>query len=161
MLAIPKRFHTIRSREGSLVGFQDKGRSYIVGFANMVHARGVCASLRVNPNIMMQRHYIEEITSELNKGLRERDAELPQVPEVTIDMSAQVRIPKAHANAPKAPYSISTISSEEFLVWPFTRNIGVVIPYEVYTEGTDFTVYLSQVIDPVDDTNRFVRSLLK
>jgi hypothetical protein len=56
---------------------------------------------------------------------------------------------------------ITYIDSSEFLMYPFEKNIGIIIPYDLYYEDNNRYIYTANLIDSSSSTKMFIKSFNK
>jgi hypothetical protein len=75
--------------------------------------------------------------------------------DIIIDTEAELQVIKQYENEYKFTYKYDfrndIITSEEFMMYPFTKYLGVIIPFEIKSENDDTIIYKCNIIDPVSD----------
>lgn len=131
---------TTINRHNKTIGFYHKNKPYIIGFKNGSVARNIMYQLHPNPKFMLLK----------NNPIKTKDIKTNT--ELVIDSDATLFIPKdIKSNIPKSndDYYINVFDYENFIVYPYTINIGIIIPYVLIHEDSNEYVYKSHVIDPV------------
>ena len=142
----------------------ERFRHYVIGFPNAVLARRIQYMMAPEPCIRLYRRDAIDVTDEVNAGLSTFGVN--QVSgTVTIDPRATLHIPKQDQALPAdhpmndGMYHLAIIPIEEFLMFPFEKNLGIIMPYEVQTENTHEIVLLSNVVESAESMDSFRRSL--
>jgi len=122
-------------------GLTSSKRHYVIGFKNALTARKIMHSLQPEAIPTLLRNE-PELLSYAEEGLA-----------LTIDSSATLFIPK-FKGAGDDPmndggYHINTVEYSDFLMYPVTKNLGVIVPYVLIDESDDEFTYRSHVIDPM------------
>lgn len=133
--------YTIRSR-GNALGLVSRDRHYVVGFHKAGVARYVMHTLHPEPALELARSEFHDISPRVNCAL-EREA----VRGATIDSSALLRLPKGDQGHESDLY-LESESLEAFLLHPYERGVGLVLPYESIEETAECMVFRAHVVDP-------------
>lgn len=149
----PSKLFTI-SHKNSILGFNHKSRYYIVGFQKQEHLKLVkkTLSLKTMNNINILRNNTSDISDDVNKVL---DTELF---DLTIDVHAHLIFPKYNEDVIRT--EIDTIDFQDFLMLPFSKNIGVTIPFEIIEDNGHNIIFESQIVDPCQDVKIFQKNLI-
>lgn len=165
--ASPKGY-TIK-RQSQTLGLAERHgerlRHYIVGFKSVVMARKVQYNIHPEPILRLERQSAIDITSSINACLLE--VGLNTVPSVTIDVLSRLYVPKMmHTGGAVEPlndggFHLDEQPYDDMFMLPFSKNIGIVLPYELEYENQRELVLLCQVIDPADSLRHFRGNGLK
>jgi hypothetical protein len=109
-------------------------KHYVIGFKNVIHARSVHYNLHPEPKL--------EIINEYDKR------------EFTyISGDVRLQIPKCHGDilSPMndGNFHMREYPNEEFIKWPFYKQLGVLLPYSLEEESPDHFVFRTIMIDPM------------
>lgn len=124
------------------VGITSMNKHYVIGFKNASIARNVMYSMHPEKKPYMLANEPNLFTDEKTKA------------ELMIDNKATLFIPKYNSADPASTYLqetgyyIHTVKYEDFVVYPVTHALGVIIPYVLLNEELDEFMYRSHVIDP-------------
>lgn len=134
------QIHLINCKNKS-VGFVNYNKHYVIGFKNSQVARKVMYGLHPEKKPYLLRDD-PQILSDIKTGI-----------ELTIDSSATLFIPKFQGSSTyplnDGGFHIKTVNYEDFLVYPMTHSLGVVIPFVLIDESSEEFMYRSHVIDPL------------
>lgn len=120
------------------VGFYHQRRPYVIGFRNGHIARNVMYKMEPNPIFTLLKQNPTPVIHE--------DTSL----ELVIDNEATLFIPKNKDLEIKTDdLHITPIEFDDFITYPYTLNVGIVIPYVLVSEDEEEFVYRSHVIDPM------------
>jgi len=127
------------------VSLQYKKHHYIIGFKNVLFARKVHYSLHPEPKFTIVR----DNDIDLSKHLSEEGYDIS----LNIDPNATLFIPKCVGTSldPMNDVGIhlNKHSENEFLTYPITKHLGIIMPYKLYEENEDEFIFKSVVIDPI------------
>lgn len=158
---IKQRAHTVSYRE---VLHDTRTRHYIIGFQSVAQARKVQYSLAPEPSLYLQRTDFEDVTPQINEGLTKFGVASLDA-SIIIDTRARLHIPKGDAKLPSdhplndGNFHLSSIPMEEFLMFPFEKDIGIIIPYDLEKEDDNEFVFVSQVVEGSASTSIFRQRL--
>ena len=149
-----QRMYTLK-RNNDYFGIRDNTLysnhvSYTIGFCNLMHARRVQFTYDQNKQMTMFRHKTLDIANDVNRIMK--DPEL--FDKLTIDVDVDIIIPKLKENETSEMY-ISEIKVDEFLMIPFVKNVGIILPVKLDYETSDNIVFKCQLIEPIGDTKWF------
>lgn len=141
-------------------------RPYLIGFTNVTLARNVQYNLPADPNIRLLRRDFIDVTQEVANGLDELNVPRPDATSIIIDPRAQLYIPKNQNPVSSHPlhdpgYHLDEIPYEDFMMYPFDKNIGIIMPYEIETEDDNMFTLRANVIEATESINAFRKSLPK
>jgi hypothetical protein len=111
-------------------------RTYLVGFNDIKLVNVIAASLPQNPALQLKRHNWDNVGLDVQKGLVALKVPIEKVPSsIIVDPEAELTFPKIQATDPldslDFAYDVEEVSGEDFLMYPFKRNLGVISPYEI------------------------------
>lgn len=136
------------AKDYKTVGFYHNKKPYVIGFRNAQVARSVMYNIHPEPLLSLITSNPTKIVDEHNRI------------ELMIDNEATLFIPKSEYKLFTLPqhnlYYIDTVNYEEFVMYPYTKNLGIIIPYVLLDESEEELIYRSHVIDPAD-TSYFLK----
>lgn len=156
LTSYPRTLNVIR-REKKILGFSHCDKSYVIGFPKISHASYMaCHLTKDNVNkLLLLKHHVMDVTEEINVALRARDMSLASVDgNVTIDMYSSLILPKTEGTRLQ-DIEIEEYCFEEFLLFPFTRSLGIALPMVITEDTSKRLVFESQVIDPCEEPRMF------
>jgi hypothetical protein len=162
----PKSY--ILKQKSHALGFTElqsqRVRNYVIAFDNKTIARSVHYCIHPNPSFRLERGSGIDISTDVNRLLL--DSGVHTVSEtITIDVLAQLYIPKMqHPGGMHNPlndggFHLEELLQEDVYMYPFEKNIGVIIPHAINWESGSQMVFFSQVIEPVDSIKQFRKTL--
>lgn len=158
------KFHLIKQGHKCL-GLQHCNASYVVGFKNPLLARKVHYTLHpeADKRIRLERSVTFDVTDDVTDGLGSLGINYVGQ-KVTIDTQALLHLPKHGAGGVLDPmndvgFHLDIVEACNFYMYPFERNLGVIMPYELLEESADELVMWSHVIDPTIDPLAVIRAL--
>jgi hypothetical protein len=150
-MAHPKHVHVIKNRHGYLMGFSQRGRSYVIGFASQMYVKKVCADTTISSRMFLSNqlhakdyaNYLEDRTA-INALAKSNET------------VALLNIDKRLSIEPDVPrYTTAQIEFEEFLMYPFHKNIGIVLPTQLIKDKRYRLIFECQVVNPSYDSALF------
>lgn len=155
-------YYTLKNASGFL-GLQHRTQPYLIGFHKRAHAYLVRDHVQQDPSISLIRHVIEDVTDDVIQGLKAQGLErsfYEQLCDVSIDLEASLIIPKKNTSQVSPILEISEIFNDEFMMLPFTKGIGIAMPFDLEKEDDDKFVFIARVVDPADTIDMFKKSLM-
>jgi len=137
---------------------------YVVGFKSPILARKVHYNIDPEPVLRLERANRINIKHELNTCLDELGIGGVDN-DVYIDVLSMLYVPKTrNIGGPMDPmndggFHLEELPLEDFYMMPFDKNIGIVLPYDLFMEDSKNLVFHCQVIDPVDSYKYFKKSM--
>ncbi len=155
------------SNRGQLLGFHQNESTYVIGFVKKKDAFDVKRRKdnKFDGVYMQYGNRIDATTevcmkilgligsdSEKDKGKCKGTKKTTFPYSVTLDVEAKLYIPKLQKNsntnlARRPELIVKSINMNEFLMYPFEKQLGVVMPYEMVDETPNYYTYMAQVID--------------
>ena len=83
-----------------------------------------------------------------------------QVSRVVIDIEATLYIRKKTKDVSCPSLYIDKLELDDFMVYPFEKNLGIAMPYEFVRETTTHLVFLAEMVKPSRDHNTFVHPIV-
>lgn len=151
------RTFTIK-RGGQTVGVEDEeARHYVIGFQNASIARAVQYSMSPEGKPRLEHGARVDVAGDVNVGLTKIgvDEEM-QVASLVIDAQAVLHIPKflgqggsdaADEALRDGGFHLATVASEDFLNFPFTHSLGIVIPVKLAEETPERFTFNAMVVE--------------
>lgn len=156
----PPKVHLIKSHN-NLVSANVGNKRYIVGFFQNHHAKLVKHNIDIMRDIEVKHNNPEDVSTDVNLGLQQMGI-VDNVPELVIDVGAELHIPVSKKRETFPPLTLTTESTEEFMMWPFEKYLGIILPIEgeFYEDMRKMTwVFPCQIIEPAIDVEKFRRNL--
>lgn len=138
---------------------------YVIGFQNPIMARKVHYNIHPLPYLHLDRGESIDISFELSDSLSSLGVVNDHNDKVTIDVSSKLTIPKMdlegsiHNPLNDAGFHLCEVPLEDIYMMPFDKNVGVILPYELFIENSKSFIFLCQIIDPVQSSFHFRKSL--
>ncbi len=165
--AVPNKGYVIKRKTQSL-GFTElhgpRTNNYIIGFSSAVMGRKVQYNIAAEPILRLERSDRINITTEVNSCLLELGV-MSVNGDINIDVMSKLHVPRMEFPGGvmnpmnDSGFYLSECDLEDLYMMPFEKNIGVVLPYDLLYENNKELVFLSQVIDPVDNIYHFRKTL--
>lgn len=131
------------------VGFNYKNEHFIIGFQKAVLARKVHYNMDPNPKFQIlpddpQRFY---------------KTSLGKTYEITMDTKCTLFIPKFNGSfldpLNDGCYHLNSTKERDFYTYPFNKNLGIILPYNLIDETPDEFIFKSYMIYPCIDVENF------
>lgn len=135
------------------VGLLESRHQYVVGFTKPSVARYVMHAMAPEPQLVVLRRHRIDISSNLSSVLG-----VQNMNPVTIDATATLLVPKG-PQGHESVYYMKTENMTRFLLHPFERNLGVIVPHTISYETDDNIELDAYVIDPASALLHFRQSL--
>jgi hypothetical protein len=150
-----QRVHTLHSEHNYALGFHQAGRTYIIGFPARQHAEHVrkYASVSSKMKLTMSKG-TQNISKVVKAGLEELGITDINVGDIVINEQALLFIEK-RVNINKQALIMDEQPLSDFIMLPFTKNIGIVMPSEIVIDEPKRIVFEAQVINPVNNPDLF------
>jgi hypothetical protein len=127
---------------------RSKSVDYVIGFKNVMLARAIHYSLPPYPQLSIVRGDEVDLTNRLvDIGIGHKNTKL------IIDPSATIFIPKTkgtiwHPNN-DIGFFLDVKRESEFMTYPMTKGLGIIIPQDITMETDDEFVLKSFLIEPI------------
>lgn len=129
-------------------------RHYVVGFPHAAHARIAQRELGTGANMRLQRSMFSDVTADVNSGLRAFGVE-PIDGSIVLDSRARLVISKCG----RSELDASLVSMEDFLMYPFDLNVGIIMPYDMESEDSCSITLLASVVESAGSVKALRSSL--
>lgn len=187
--AYPKKVQIVRNRNGHCMGFHQRGRTYVVGFPSPMHLSRVCDAMSPKSRMFLANHLPDNTSHDIHYRVRKAGIAVAggagapggaapiagggagatradregQVNNVSVDITAHFYLERR-----RPPESLFRASSwivdempfNDFIMLPFRKNLGIVLPMELMLEDRARFVFESHVVDPCYDPVLFQPSRL-
>lgn len=159
MLANP--YSVIRhTKNKSLLGITDQVRNkqYVIGFNKHYMAKNVCTWIHNDPIIRLKRKHNDNLTNDFNTALHGAGLEQLCVESLTVDYAAHLIIPKrskGDVDDAEIMFNVMNIPASDFILYPFERSVGLILPTDLLRENRKEAIYIAQVIDPCFNADLF------
>jgi hypothetical protein len=143
MFSSTRMMYTIK--QGSkTVGLSHRDKHYIIGFDNLATAKKVQYTMHPQPEITLLRGGGINIGPHLKQlGLNNTS--------LVLDIGGTLFIPK-YKGSPSpmndGAYHLGLDKYDEFITYPLTKSIGIVLPYDLTQEDEDEYMFKAHVIEP-------------
>lgn len=132
-------------RGSKTVSLVHKSVHYVIGFNKTTLARKVMYNLHPEPEFTLVRDNGISLGPDL---LKAGFVDL----ELNIDVGATLFIPKCKGDIlhplNDGGYHLSYVAEDDFLMYPVSKNLGIVMPTEIFDEDNDEYVFKAFVMDP-------------
>jgi hypothetical protein len=142
-----------------MLGCVHDHKPYVIGFNNVRTARRVAMISQFPPDVRLKRSHIIDVTSEVTEELSKLGIGNINFTSITLDVDSLVEIAKNSDVRDDYIFNVEPVEQEDFLMWSFEKNIGLIMPYDMHSEDDSFVVFKANVVDPSQDTDHFRRSL--
>ena len=122
------------------------GEPLYIGFSKYSHAVKVNKSIKVDPIITLLHNKREDISEDVRCGLQTYKMGHLAPSLIIVDTCAKLTILK-DVNNYNIYNEIDIINDDEFMRYPFEKNIGIIMPIDLLYEDNTRFVFVSQVIE--------------
>lgn len=152
--SLPNSVRIINSKS-STVGLRHQGRSYVIGFTSTPqsgnHAKIVHDYLKADTSLRLRNVHLTNIIKDLEIIVPDLATAI-ETDKVMLATNAMLLIEKGHKND---KFHNQQISMEEFMLYPFSKNIGVVITNDITDIANNHIVFDVHIIAPAFSTALF------
>lgn len=146
-LRLPRRTHMLKNSHNNYVGFQSHGSSFLVGFTNKGLATHAAQQIRPSSRFFMKDVALTNVRNLMDNWYPNEMKGVPDI-KVLIDSDARLVIQKQTWTDPPEEITRYVIPTDEFIMYPFTKNIGVVLADDLVSESPRRIIYNIHVIAP-------------
>ena len=137
-----------------MLGISHGHRWYVVAFPNDNITTRIQNKISNPPRLYLQRSSkTEDISSEVIPQLKAMgvDINADLYREIIVDTDAQLTIMKRDiVDEPMSNSVIMEVADNDFYMYPFNTNVGVIIQRELISEDDDKYIFSSHIVDPCD-----------
>jgi len=137
------RIHTIARGPKTLSVFH-RDKYYIFGFKKASEARTIISNIHPEPDFTLVRTHNIDLGPHLKKEGFDVSLEM--------DIAATLYIPKCKGSVlhpiNDGGFHIHSYMEDDFITFPISKNLGIVMPYDLLNENEDEYVYKAFVMDP-------------
>ena len=144
-----QRFYLVK-QGNKTVGVHENNRSLVIGFKSPVLARHVQYSMHPEQVPVLKRSQSLQISVSSLKELSHLSDKTFE--NINFDPAATLKLSKWNAfSSDHTGFYLETLSAEQFLALPFTKQIGIIIPKQIENESENEMVIACDLIDPFCD----------
>lgn len=141
-LVLPAKVVLLRAQTNNIVGFRRKGKTFVIGLCNKALVKK-CAS-HISPKSVMS---LRELSlTDVKQDLLGLSSE-----SVMIDTDAKLVVTKTDPET----FFYQTMNTDEFIMYPFKKNIGIVLVDNLAQETNKELVLNAHVIAPTFSAEHF------
>lgn len=158
-LSLPRQTYLLKTKHNNFVGFQSRDSSFVVGFLNKGLANHASHTIKSSSRFHMRNVALTNVRNLMESMFPEEMSDVPEI-KVMIDSDARLIVQKegwrmsddaSDASEHQVSEDILTkcrIPTDEFIMYPFTKNIGVVMADGLISETPKRIIYNIHVIAP-------------
>ncbi len=139
---MPKKMILMRSMNNNYVGFRRQGKTFIIGVPNRELIKKCSQHISTSSKMFMKEVAFTNVKADINEvlpGFEDLTCE-----KVMLDTDVKLLIEKQEPE----PFFYQQIDTEDFMLYPFTKNIGVVFIDRFLRETNKHLVLNTHVIAP-------------
>jgi hypothetical protein len=169
---MPNTVHCIKQGNKNLSARDYADTSFVIGFQTATVARKVQYSIDPAAELQLVRAQSQDVSQEVNTGLH--DLGVPtshHVKDLVIDAQAHLVVPKyvptentdasAASALQDAGFHLHTVKTADFLMLPFAKHIGIVMPMMLVDETPDYFVFSCILVEPCFNAPMAITALAK
>lgn len=130
-------------RGSKTVSVNSNNINYVIGFKSLSYVKKVQYNIHPEPKIILLKSNTQIVK---NEGL---------AIDITIDNEATLFIEKHLGDAldplNDGGFHINTSKIDDFVLYPYSKNIGIILPFDLLDETENEFIFKSIVIDPPSD----------
>lgn len=156
-MAFPQKVSLLRTKD-NLLGLRHTNQSYVIGFLYKCHATEVRKYVSLSSPMKLTNYVTSNKAPIMNDMLHGRGLLNITLDNVNICENAHLTISKK-ININKTGCVPQEVTFSEFIMYPFTKNIGIILPQELLDENKTEFVFEAQVVEPSLNINLFQQHL--
>lgn len=141
-LVLPHKVVLLRAESNNVVGFQRRGKTFVVAVTNKALVKKCASHISVKSQMFLKELSLTDVQPELNGTIMQA---------VMIDTDAKLVIEKKDPE----PFFYQTKDTNDVLMYPFKKNIGIVLVDDLTRETTKHLVLNAHVIAPTFSPEMF------
>lgn len=141
-LVLPKKIVVLRALNDNIVGFRRKGKTFVIGVCRKDLVRKCANHISVDSNMFLRELSLTNVQPNMNGIVLQS---------VMIDTNAKLIINKREPER----FFYQAMDTDELIMYPFTKNIGVVLVDELTRETKNELVLNAHVIVPTFSPTHF------
>lgn len=159
MNAIPKTLNVLHTSLEIPISMSIHQKTYILAFP--LRTLGVKAQKYITqvtrPQMFVSRHIVSRGVNDVLHELG-LDDEIYKLSETYVQNEAHLHIPKYND---EPCYELSEHSLVDMMLYPFVKNIGLILPLGIVEENHDELIFESQLVEPSVNLELFRKDLEK
>lgn len=141
-LVLPPKVVLLRASSKNIAGFRRKGKTFVIGICDKALVKKCASHISVESNMFLRELSLMDVKQDL-QGL--------SIQSVMLDTDAKLVISKKEPET----FFYQTIDTEEILMYPFQKNIGIVLVDKLTQETSKELVLNAHVIAPTFSPQHF------
>jgi hypothetical protein len=148
-LTFPSKTVLLRACSNNIVGFRRKGNTFVIGFPNKKIVKKCSSHISSKSNMFLKELSLSNVKSDMDAVIQGFDE--MTFNEVFLDTDAKLFIEKKEPE----PFFYQTMNTDDLLMYPFTKNIGVVYIDKLFRETKTHLIMNAHVIAPTFSPEMF------
>lgn len=153
-ISFPKRIYLLKSEGNRVCGFRRQDSSYIIGFVKRSLLDEAAQLITPESNMFMRDLTLTNARQHMETMYANEMKDVPDM-KILLDTHAKLIVQKRGSPKSGAISQIDMVDTEELMMYPFTKNIGVVFANELVRQTQKQLVYDIHVIAPSFSTDLF------
>lgn len=149
----PKNTYLLCSKNYNL-SLRHVDHSYIIGFLKKQHIQEVRKFAHLNSAIELTSYITTNQAPLINDMMKSRGLPNPHIESINICDDARLSISKK-ININKEICSVEIVPFSEFVMYPFSKNLGIVLIEDLVDENPDRFLFQAQVAEPSYNPSMF------
>jgi hypothetical protein len=149
----PNQTYLLRSKVYNL-SLRHVDHSFLIGFLKKEHAQQVRRFAHLNSDIELTSYITTNQAPLINDMMKLRGIPCPKIENINICDDARISISKK-ININKEACNIEIVTFSEFVMYPFSKNLGIVMIEELVDENQDRFLFQAQVAEPSYNPSMF------
>lgn len=149
----PNYTYLLRSKNYN-VSLRHVDQSFIIGFLKKEHVNEVRKFAHLNTEIELTSYITTNQATTINNMMVMRGLPNPKIDNINICDDARISVSKK-ININKEACSVEIVPFSEFIMYPFTKNLGIVLIEELMDENQERFLFQAQVAEPSYNPSMF------
>lgn len=151
--AAPQNTYLLRSKIYNL-SLRHVDHSFLIGFLKKEHVQQVRKFAHLNTDIELTSYITTNQAKLINDMMLVRGLPNPKIDSINICDDARISISKK-ININKQACDIEVVPFGEFVMYPFRKNLGIVLIEDLVDENKDRFLFQAQVAEPSFNPSMF------
>jgi len=155
----PENISLVRTKN-NILNIRHHNQNLLIGFSLKCHAVEVRKYVHLNSSMKLSNYVTTDRATEMNDMLHNRGIFNVNITSMNISENAHLTISKK-ININKTNCNIEQIPLSEFIMYPFSKNLGIVIAHDLINENKNEFIFESQIVEASNNTDMFLFYLKK
>lgn len=155
----PEKISLVRTKS-NILSIRHSNQSLLIGFTHKCHAVEVRKYVHLHSSIKLSNYIPIDRAQEMTDMLYDKGIFNVNIPSMNISEDAHLTISKK-ININKTGCDIEQIPFSEFIMYPFSKNLGIILAHDLINENKNEFIFDSQIVEASNNTDMFLFYLKK